>query len=73
MDGNLINLRDAVSVTPSESTENILLGSADTIVIAGQTNERLFLAEWTYTSTYGAGITSKKQAILVIDDILHLA
>ena len=73
MDGNVINNRDAVTVTPSESTENDILGSADTVIVAGQINERLFLAEWIYNSTYGTGITSKKQAIIVIDDILHLS
>ena len=72
MDGNIINSRDAVPVTPSESTEDVVLGSADTVVVAGQTNERLFLAEWTYNSTYGSGLASKEQAVFVIDNLLHI-
>ena len=72
MDGNVINGRDAVSVTPSATAENILLTPTDTTIISGQNNKRLFLAEWTYDSDYGTGLTSKKDAIIVIDNLKHI-
>jgi len=72
MDGNIINGRDAVSESPTATAENILLGPTDTTIIAGKTNERLFLAEWTYASDYGTGLYGKEQAIFVIDNLLHI-
>ena len=72
MDGNIINSRDGESVTPSSTTETVTLTPSDTTIVAGQSNERLFLAEWTYDSDYGTGLTGKKQAIFIIDDLLHI-
>ena len=72
LDGNVINDHDAEAVTPSESTEDIVLGTTAVTIIAGQTNERCFLVEWTYNSTYGTDLTAKEQAVFVIDNLLHI-
>ena len=72
MDGNVLNGRDAVSVSPSATAENILLAPTDTTIISGQNNKRLFLVEWTYDSDYGTGLYGKEQAIFVIDDLRHI-
>ena len=72
MDGNVINGRDAVTIASPTTTETITLTGTDTTIIAGQTNARMLLAEWTYNSTHGNNRIGKKQAIIVIDDLLHI-
>ena len=72
MDGNIINGRDGVSVTPSATTETVTLTPSDTTIVSGQNNERLFLAEWTYNSDYGTGLTGKEQAIFIVNELLHI-
>ena len=72
MDGNIINGHDAVSVSPTATTENILIGPTATSIVVGQNNKRLFLVEWTYNSDYGTGLSAKDQAIFVIDNLLHI-
>lgn len=72
MDGNIINGRDGVAVSPASTTETITLTPTDTTIVSGQNNQRLFLVEWTYDSDYGTGLTGKKQAIFIIDDLLHI-
>lgn len=72
MDGNVINGRDAVAVSPAATTETITLTPTDTTIISGQNNKRLFLAEWTYDSDYGTGLTGKKDAIVTIDNLKHI-
>ena len=72
MDGNVINGRDAVSISSPTTTSTITLTGTDTTIVLGQTNERLLLAEWVYNSTHGNNRIGKKQAIIVIDDLLHI-
>ena len=72
MDGNVINGRDGVSVSPTMTTETITLTPTDTTIISGQNNKRLFLVEWTYDSDYGTGLYGKKDAIVTIDNLKHI-
>jgi hypothetical protein len=67
-DGNILNGRDAVAVGSPATSVTITLQGTDLSIVAGQTNERLFLIKWTYNSTYGAGLINYKQASFIIDD-----
>ena len=67
-DGNIVNARSAVSASAATSVTIVMKGT-DLSIIAGQTNERLFLLEWTYTSGYGSGLPGKEQMSFIIDDL----
>ena len=68
MDGNVINGRSAVVVV-SQTSMPVTLSGADLAIIAGQTNERLFLAEYVYNSTYGVNQAGKEEATFIIDNL----
>ena len=73
MDGHIVNGRAAVAATAAGTTQNVVLGGTDTSIIAGQTNERMFLAEWTYDSAvYGSDLAGGYEAIFVIDNLLKV-
>lgn len=69
MDGNVLNGRSAVSITPSATTESIVLQGTDLSIIAGQTRERMITLQWTYSSTYGTNLPQNEQATFLIDDL----
>jgi hypothetical protein len=71
MDGNVVNSRSAASATTIATTSTIVMVGSDTVIIAGQTNERLLLIEWTYNSSYGSAMVGKAQAILTIDELVN--
>jgi len=69
LDGNVINGRSAVAVAVPATANTITMKGTDLTIVSGQANERLFLIEWTYNSTYGAGLPGKEQATFIIDDL----
>lgn len=65
-DGNVINSRDSVSVTPDTSV-SVVLGPAD--LDRSVSAYRAFIFEGTYNSiTYGNGLTIRGQAVFGIGD-----
>lgn len=72
MDGNVLNGRSAVSITPSATTESIVLSGTDLTMISGQTHMRMITLQWTYSSTYGTNLPQNDQATFIIDDLLHV-
>ena len=72
MDGNVLNGRSAVSVTPSATTESIVLSGTDLTMVSGQTLERMITLKWTYSSTYGTNLPQNEQATFIIDNLLKV-
>lgn len=68
-DGNTVNGRSDVVVSSPTTSNTITLAGTDLALLSGQTNERLFLIEWTYDSTYGSGLSTKEQATFIIDPL----
>ena len=68
-DGNTVNGRSAVAVASPATSNTVTLYGTDLALIAGQTNERIFLIEWTYDSPYGTGLPGKEQATFIIDPL----
>ena len=69
MDGNVLNGRSEVAITPSATTETIVLFGTDLSMVASQTNERLLTLHWTYSSSYGTNLPANEQATFMIDDL----
>jgi len=68
-DGNIVNSRSAVNVAGPSTSNTITLQGTDLALLGGQTNDRIFTIEWTYDSTYGAGLPGKEQATFIIDPL----
>ena len=66
-DGNTVNGRSDVSVAGPTTSNTVTLAGTDLALLSGQTNERLFLIEWSYDSSYGAGLVTNEQATFIID------
>ena len=65
-DGNVMNGRTAVAVAAPATSNTVTLAGTDLSIVSGQTNERLFLVEWTYNSTYGVGLVTNEEARFTI-------
>jgi hypothetical protein len=68
-DGGVVNGRSAVAVAVPATAVTITLVGTDLTLVTGQTNERLFLLEWVYDSSYGSGLLGKEQATFIIDPL----
>lgn len=66
-DGGVINGRSAVVVAVPATSNTITLAGTDLALVGGQTNERLFLVEWSYDSSYGTGLETSEEAVFIID------
>ena len=66
-DGVIINAREDESVATPATSNTITLAGTDLTIVAAQPNERLFLIEWTYDSSYGSGLTMSEEAVFIID------
>jgi len=69
LDGNVLNGRSAVAITPSATTESIVLQGTDLAMVVSQTRERMLTLQWTYSSTYGTNLPQNEQATFIIDDL----
>lgn len=65
-DGVVVNGRQDVVATPATSV-TITTAGTDLALISGKTNDRIFLVEWVYDSSYGTGLEASEEAIFTID------
>jgi len=67
MDDATVNGRSSVSVASPATSNTITMSGTDLALIAGKRNERKFLIQWNYDSSYGSGLDSSEEAIFIID------
>ena len=67
--GTIVNGRNQVSEASPATATTITLQGTDLSIISGETNERLFLIEYTYNSDYGTGLPDKEEVTFIIDDL----
>lgn len=65
--GNVINSRTAVSVTPASSVSFLLTGND--LAISNNIRHRVITIAATYDSTLGTGLTAREQAFFTIEDM----
>lgn len=70
-DGNVVNSRSAVSLTPAASISFLLSG--DDLAITSSDRQRAITIATTYDSTLGTGLTARAQAFFTIEDFAAVA
>lgn len=69
--GNVINSRQDVSVTPGASVSFALSGND--LAVSGNDVRRVLLIEWVYTSSLGSNLPGKAQAFFSIEELVGVS
>jgi len=69
-DGDIINSRNAVSVTPAAGSAVIVLTGADLALTAGENGKRKVLVQALYNSTNGTGLAIRKEYSFTVGNLV---
>lgn len=72
LDGNIINTRESIDITPGSSVEIVLYGND--LVVSGdvqRTAKRVLLLEGTYDSDIGNDLPFRDQLVFAIDNLVN--
>jgi hypothetical protein len=69
MDGNIINSRNAVTISSLATSVTVVLSGNDLALSVGDAGDRRFLVEALYTSSLGSGLPLRKEYTFNIENL----
>lgn len=72
-DGNVVNSRSAVALSPSVGSATVVMTGADLAMTPGHNGKRKLLVEALYNSTRGTGLYLKKEYAFSITNLVGVS